>query len=209
MRLIYILSVLIYSRSGLSFSIVTTSNPPIVSYSTVHRICFQLNTTQSRRIISWKRATLGDGGVYWDKRPKSLNALNQALAEHIFHRLQEQENSPGGERSCCSVECAVISTCARFEVVLSAESDVPIENRKDVIIQAVSECLAVQCGGLKRLFHVIIRDDPSRIATKTYFQWLNNTASLEADDDIQSWSWAQRLRSLFTLTFLKECKTLL
>jgi len=164
---------------------------------------------QISKIIDWKREALGDGGVYWDRRPKSLAALNSALAEHVLYRL-----TTDGELkwNVSAVECAVVSTCARFEILLCIQSQEDLsvkthdmtKNLDEVMIDAVAECLAIQMINLHRFRWMLFwkrRDSIERISTDTYSKWINNTNS---DYMVQSLGiqakWAHPLRNLIAFT---------
>lgn len=64
----------------------------------------------------WKTYILGDGGVYFDQRPNSLRELNKHISVSIVNSLLVRYHD-----SSVQVETTVLSTCARFEVLVSVE----------------------------------------------------------------------------------------
>lgn len=78
------------------------------------------NSPMNNLLKDWKEYCLGDGGVYFDQRPKALRALNTLLADaimtHIGRDLAWKDYNPN-----ILVETAVISTCARFEILVAVE----------------------------------------------------------------------------------------
>ena len=94
----------------------------------VHLLSLQWSDSnpQVRQIWKWKDTVLGDGRDFFVPKPKTLSALNRLLVESV-----------GSE------ECAVLSNCARLEILLVAEKD--CQNQESTIItQAVSQCLLAQ-----------------------------------------------------------------
>lgn len=72
----------------------------------------------SKTLKIWKEYCLGDGGVYFDKRPKALKALNSLLSTEIANYLHGHLSGCNDE---ITVETAVLSTCARFEILVVVE----------------------------------------------------------------------------------------
>jgi len=195
------------------------------AFTSIHLISLPKFSVPNRplsQVLRWKRAALGDGGVYWDQRPNSLVALNTALAEHAFQCLSSQ-NMNGSWNT--TIECGVISTCARFEILFSvqsstnhASSNITLENRNRILIQAASECLAVQVMGLNRWRRMswLHLDAPKRISTDTYSKWIHY-ATVESHEnlagqtvqDVQTrrFPWVTRFKQFITLHSTKEGKS--
>lgn len=148
----------------------------------------------------WKCYVLGDGGVYFDQRPKSLLRLNQQLLDEIAKELQSLSNATlkvapsinsnninQQEKIIQSVEieCAVISTCKRFEILITMETETKssidnnklnnnnkhkedrIDTIKSIIASYLTEQIINQRRKLKLLgiipFLTLPLDKPSRI----------------------------------------------
>lgn len=96
-----------------------------------------------RHLERWKRYCLGDGGVYFDRRPETLNALNRSLCREMVRALElsaSASNGGGGVNNRDSgvsgdagvggdgfdVECVILSTCARLEIILSVDIQSPL-----------------------------------------------------------------------------------
>uniref|UniRef100_A0A6S8U7D7 Uncharacterized protein n=1 Tax=Chaetoceros debilis TaxID=122233 RepID=A0A6S8U7D7_9STRA len=125
----------------------------------------------------WKNYCLGDGGVYFDERPKSLKALNSQIST----RIASDTSHFFEERNTSLIETAVLSTCARFEVVVvmsrsksqedpgfNPDSDDAI---KDSLVGALAEQIIFQeCKKsylLKSLLPFSVFDKPQRICSNT------------------------------------------
>ncbi len=73
----------------------------------------------------WKYHVLGDGGVYFDQRPNTLPVLNSFVLEELMGQLQsELEQFYNSTDIYLDGECAIISTCKRFEILVTIESKV-------------------------------------------------------------------------------------
>lgn len=75
---------------------------------------------------NWKYYILGDGGVYFDQRPKTLIKLNQLILDEIiqsYNNNHEYDKTKTSNNKNVQVECAVISTCKRFEILITIESN--------------------------------------------------------------------------------------
>jgi hypothetical protein len=250
MRLLSILSISLCSWTCYTFSLITSSPQSTVgSFDCVFEGTNELSTSihlvslpkfsspdlPSSNIIvdslvGWKRAALGDGGIYWDQRPKSLLALNSAVAEHVFHRLSSYNQLSS---SMTNVECAVISTCARFEILLCIQTPLIYlssdnrthatiqQHRQGAIVSAVAECLAIQMIDLNRFRQIKSwrrRDDIRRISTDTYSRWINITNAEHVHHnrgdeapytDSDRISWIRQLRNVITWEYIqkgKDCK---
>lgn len=75
-----------------------------------------------KKIKQWKQYCLGDGGVYFDERPETLKALNVLLCKSLTLKLKEDARQRSGTigsdaTNVTAIEVAVLSTCARFEVL--------------------------------------------------------------------------------------------
>jgi hypothetical protein len=76
-----------------------------------------------KKIKQWKQYCLGDGGVYFDERPETLKALNVLLCKTIRRNLEKDERQQSDTldsdaTNVKSVEVAVVSTCARLEILI-------------------------------------------------------------------------------------------
>lgn len=140
----------------------------------------------------WKTYILGDGGVYFDQRPISLRELNKHVSASIVHSLLERYHY-----NSVNVEAAVLSTCARFEVLLTVEMK-PInqdyENYlRDLVLKNISEqIIAFRCKTkwkdlnyfyisrrMKyiafKIFPFLPRDNPNRIYVGNIRdEWVND-----------------------------------
>ncbi len=72
---------------------------------------------------NWKYYILGDGGVYFDQRPKTLIKLNQLILDEIIQIYNHHDHDKTNNMNNVQVECAVISTCKRFEILITIESN--------------------------------------------------------------------------------------
>ncbi len=149
-----------------------------------------------KQLKRWKYYALGDGGVYFDQRPNTLIALNGLILDRIknellsnmFDQYYTYHQCDNDEEKICdndiklNIECAVISTCRRFEILLTVEI---IEERKTKIIgyksqikNIVASCIAEQiiCQRRKLQLQEILPflalplDRPSRIKYKSQEQ---------------------------------------
>ena len=176
----------IYDGSNLAAKETAKQNPKISKY-------MQL-------LKRWKYYVLGDGGVYFDQRPKSLSRLNQQLLDVISKELGPQINSTIKAATSINsniilpqeelfqnmeIECAVISTCKRFEILITMEVEVEssinnnnctniekqhrIDIIKSIIASYFAKQITLQRRKLKLLgvipFLAFPRDRPSRIKT--------------------------------------------
>mmetsp|Transcript_4650 Transcript_4650/g.5388 ORF Transcript_4650/g.5388 Transcript_4650/m.5388 type:complete len:152 (-) Transcript_4650:916-1371(-) len=84
-----------------------------------------------RHLERWKRYCLGDGGVYFDQRPKTLTALNCLLCQEMVRAfgisasLDGETNENDDVDVDVDAECAIISTCARLGIIVSVELPLP------------------------------------------------------------------------------------
>ena len=126
-------------------------------------------TRSAKALKSWKQYCLGDGGVYFDQRPNTLNKLNSALCSHIQRELRTLTSQS------FDLECTVLSTCARFEIlfVISSENEA-IAYEAEMIKTATTDFLAWQISHrqhgriiyfFKRLLPFSFIDKPSRIGS--------------------------------------------
>ena len=71
-----------------------------------------MTSNTSRTMRAWKEYCLGDGGVYFDQRPKALKALNSLLVVKISQSLdlQDGDDSDRAKTRNINVEAAVFST---------------------------------------------------------------------------------------------------
>ena len=133
-----------------SSTAISSDDPPTAadSSSSIHLIHFPTlyNTTaihdrkvrrSVRHLERWKRYCLGDGGVYFDRRPRTLTELNRRLCHDLLHSLLPFRNHRSDDHHIShdtnsstastdmhvdvDVECAIISTCARLEIIISFE----------------------------------------------------------------------------------------
>ena len=129
-----------------------------------------------QKLKNWKEYCLGDGGVYFDQRPKALKALNQYLCRYLSVRLQKEL-----EEKCYgrieSVEVAVLSTCARFEILIAVASQSKSSNneiedvRKSVVKEATINAIVNQIQlqnrrlsyRIQKVLPFNLMDRPSRI----------------------------------------------
>jgi len=146
-----------------------------------------------RNLRRWKRYCLGDGAVYFDQRPKTLEALTKMLSLKVASDLLQvgevrQESSSDSDH-CANVECAILSTCARLEIIISIElaSSIIMNNEiesliKDATAQFLSDQIISQRR--KKLSYIINRilpfsvfDKPSRLHTESFPQVQNQDSS--------------------------------
>ena len=99
------------------------------------------NSPMNKMLKEWKEYCLGDGGVYFDQRPNALKALNTLLVDaiitQIVRSLYWKDDDPN-----ILVETAVLSTCARFEILVAVEwKGLPAnsQNRKESITVQMGE----------------------------------------------------------------------
>ena len=128
----------------------TTSNPMTVgnqqmTYQSIHLISLPpledssspLSSSSSTKIIKdlwkWKDVVLGDGRDYFIPRPRALKALSNILIGSSFEQSlsspnmdnSENGNSNGNARLITTIEeCAILSNCARMDVLLYVTTDV-------------------------------------------------------------------------------------
>jgi hypothetical protein len=138
----------------------------------------------NRLMKRWKTYILGDGGVYFDQRPNSLRELNKHISVSMVNSLLDRchDNS-------VNVETAVISTCARFEVLVAVEMESMDEQHEtyfqDLVLKIISEqIIAFRCKTrwrnlnyfyiMKRMKYIAFkilpfspRDNPNRIYNGT------------------------------------------
>lgn len=106
---------------------------------------------------------LGDGRDYFVPKPKTLTALNQYI-------LQE-----GSSSGATIQECAVLSNCARFEIIIwSGESDTTTST---MIQEHLSRCLAHQVKSYRQRPFPMLQDQLSRLDSPR----LINTGSTYGD----------------------------
>ena len=212
-----------YIPNCLGLETASESKQQRTRFTSIHLISLPKFLTPNTKLLRWKKAALGDGGVYWDQRPKSLVAFNYALAEHISQRLSSQREQNCTDSCNSAVECAVISTCARFEILLSVQTNEAlfetisegithhrIENLNREIIQAVAECLAVQVMELNWLRRIswLTRDDSKRISRDTYSRWIYYTDVERLQECTQfEIPLNRRLKSFIMLSSIIKCKT--
>ena len=80
------------------------------------------NTKKSnKQLKDWKEYCLGDGGVYFDQRPNALKALNTLLAKEITIQIIRHFDLAKDDWHKFTVETAVLSTCARFEILVAVQ----------------------------------------------------------------------------------------
>jgi hypothetical protein len=139
------------------------------------------NTSKTMR--AWKEYCLGDGGVYFDQRPKALKALNTLLSMEIATYLQRQLDGDDYEnKNELTVEAAVLSTCARFEILVTVEKYsriveanvddtqpelLLVDSVQQIVVNIISEQICFQRRRkrymLQTLLPFTILDLPSRI----------------------------------------------
>jgi hypothetical protein len=125
----------------------------------------------------WKNYCLGDGGVYFDERPKALKALNSQLSK----RIASDTSHFCEKRNTSLIETAVLSTCARFEILVvmsrsKSQEDTGVNSNiddaiKDSLVGALAEQIIFQeCKKsyfLKTLLPFSVFDKPQRICSNT------------------------------------------
>jgi len=80
------------------------------------------DTSKSNKALKdWKEYCLGDGGVYFDQRPNALKALNTLLAKVVTIQIIRHFDLEKDDWHKLTVETAVLSTCARFEILVAVE----------------------------------------------------------------------------------------
>ena len=153
-------------------------------------------TATTKLLKQWKYYILGDGGVYFDQRPKTLISLNQCLLEYIMKELLygiENTNNIVID----NMECAVISTCKRFEILITYESRknmtdmIDIKNEiKSIIASFLMKQIQSKRKRLKVLsylpFTTIPWDKPSRIKSFVLNQYGYNYENRRLDDTLKS-----------------------
>lgn len=148
----------------------------LLSFPGLYNEIISKRNVHVQKLKNWKEYCLGDGGVYFDQRPRALKALNQCLCRHLSVRLQEEleEKSDGRIES---VEVAVLSTCARFEVLIAVSMQSKSSNNeikdatknivKDATINAIINQIQLQNRRLsyriQKLLPFNLMDRPSRI----------------------------------------------
>jgi len=153
------------------------SFPDLYSYNNSEDEGKQLSKT-SKRLKKWKEYCLGDGGVYFDQRPKALKALNALLSMEVMDELQKQLSiDVDSDSHELKVETAVLSTCARFEILVAVESFSDKKNHPmvvgDIVQKSVVNSLATQITFRRRRISYLLQnllplslfDLPSRIRT--------------------------------------------
>ena len=97
-----------------------------------------------KEIWKWKDIVLGDGRDYFIPRPRALRALSQILIRRSFEQvlsLGEDIDGSGNDNGKNNVkldatieECAILSNCARMDVLLYVTTNVTSTNTSDDII---------------------------------------------------------------------------
>ena len=86
------------------------------------------STNHLKKLHNWKYYVLGDGGVYFDQRPYTLQALNRLLLNEITIFMKNKNEMINDDDGVAippgpfDLECAVISTCQRFEILMTIEN---------------------------------------------------------------------------------------
>jgi len=105
----------------------STSSIHLIHFPTLYTTTTTTATTTDdtnksmRHLERWKRYCLGDGGVYFDQRPKTLTALNSLLCREMVRSFEDGAVDDGAVDVDVDVECAILSTCARLEIIVSVD----------------------------------------------------------------------------------------
>lgn len=169
----------------------------------------------NKLMLRWKNYLLGDGGVYFDQRPKALRELNTHLSfrlmSDIAHHYKDEH---------VKVESAVISTCARFEVIVTLEmkSSSPSINfeLRDSILRILSEqMVSFRCKTKGKKLKFIVRRAKYFMFKVIPFLPRDNCRRVYNDDICEDWLpqidaiWSDLSKTVLMTSEVKEiCRRL-
>ena len=127
---------------------VNNQTPLSFDCSSIHLISLPPLSEKSSKIVKdlwkWKDIVLGDGRDYFIPRPRALKALGNILVGSSFiihHQSQSFESIHNYTLRHSIDECAILSNCARMDILLSVSTNVTISNKNVLKLDIAEEAL--------------------------------------------------------------------